>query len=220
MRRGGHGLRIDAFKIAQAIDVKAGKSHAEVQQIHIHDENYQAGTVKVSVLLYGGGKLEFIWDALRDRLLEEDEDMNRVVPTLIYDPARDMWIVRAPYKQEWINDFKYQLPAAARMWDKPEKVWRYDPMFHDVVKRLCDIHFGGCKEVKPEEPPPPPPPPPPSSSGGGDFLAFLTLCGSDEVKKLYRSAARKHHPDFGGDPKKMQELNVVWDRVSKALGIQ
>ena len=36
------------------------------------------------------------------------------------------------------------------------------------------------------------------------------------LKKLYRQAARKYHPDFGGDPAQMSELNRLWTLYTSA----
>lgn len=35
----------------------------------------------------------------------------------------------------------------------------------------------------------------------------------DEIKRAYREKAREHHPDRGGDPARMQEINVAYERA-------
>ena len=202
-------FHINTERIVTLIALKLKVGLNEIIHIDLHDDAL-SGTIKVDVFLYGGAKVEFVFDAIRNRLLEED--MAKVVPTLVYDPARDMWSARCPSNKAWIDDFKHQVAGAARVWDPIEKVWRYDPMFHDCVKRLCEIHYGGVREVKPETPPPPPPPP--TNSGSTIYREFLVLCDKDALKKLYRASALKHHPDAGGDPTKMQELNVLWGPIS------
>lgn len=207
---------IDVERVVTLIALKLRITPSELRFIEFRNDDI-SGTIKVDVFLYGGGKLEFTFDAIRNQLLEDDQ-MAKVLPTLVYDPARDMWSARCPFNKAWIDDFKHQVAGAARVWDPNEKVWRYDPMFHDCVKRLCEIHYGGVREVKPEAPPPPPPPP--SNSGSTIYREFLELCDKDALKKLYRASALKHHPDAGGDPTKMQELNVLWGRISKEFQIQ
>lgn len=206
---------IDTERIVTLIALKLKVTPSQLRNIELYMDDI-SGTIKVDVFLYGGGKLQFIFDAIRNQLL--GDDMAKVYPTLVYDPARDMWSARCPFNKAWIDDFKHQVAGAARVWDPNEKVWRYDPMFHDCVKRLCEIHYGAFKEVKPETPPPPPPPP--TNGASSIYRDFLGLCDKDALKKLYRASALKHHPDAGGDPSKMQELNVLWGQISKEFQIQ
>jgi DnaJ-like protein len=39
-----------------------------------------------------------------------------------------------------------------------------------------------------------------------------------EVKAAYRELARKHHPDAGGDPVRMAEINEAWEEGCRTLG--
>ena len=43
-----------------------------------------------------------------------------------------------------------------------------------------------------------------------DVLGVATTASPDEVRAAYRRAARDHHPDFGGDALRMQDLNAAW----------
>lgn len=36
----------------------------------------------------------------------------------------------------------------------------------------------------------------------------------EDIKKAYRDLSKKHHPDVGGDPDKMKEINVAYDILS------
>ena len=38
----------------------------------------------------------------------------------------------------------------------------------------------------------------------------------EEARQAYKEAARKHHPDAGGDPEVMKRVNAAWDRVRKS----
>lgn len=40
----------------------------------------------------------------------------------------------------------------------------------------------------------------------------------EEARQAYKEAARKHHPDAGGDPEVMKRVNAAWDRVRKTYG--
>lgn len=221
MSRRPFNIEVDPQRIYLALLKETAKNHVRIQQVFCSDPNELDFTVKVTVMLFGGGRLDFRWDLVKNILLKEDDDMAKIVPSLIYESERDMWAIRSPYNKAWIDDFKFQVPGQGRMWDKDKKLWYYDPMFHDVVKRLCDIHFQGYKESKADMPPPPPPPPPPPAAVGtfASYFKFLTLCDKDMLKKLYRASAALHHPDRGGDAKKMQELNVAWAEISRDLKI-
>lgn len=43
-----------------------------------------------------------------------------------------------------------------------------------------------------------------------DVLGVDAAATADEVRAAYRRAARDHHPDFGGDGLRMQDLNAAW----------
>jgi hypothetical protein len=43
-----------------------------------------------------------------------------------------------------------------------------------------------------------------------DVLGVAVTASPDEVRAAYRQAARDHHPDFGGDGLRMQDLNAAW----------
>lgn len=143
--------------------------------------------------------------------------MATVIPTLIFDPSVNGWVCKVAYNQDWINDLKFRIPGAARVWDKTRKVWVVDDMFIDTVRDICKKYFGSYKEIKNEAPPPPPPPP--VIHNVSHFEDFLRLCPLEDVKALYRKAALSSHPDRnGGDSSKMTNLNVAWDRIKKDMG--
>lgn len=43
-----------------------------------------------------------------------------------------------------------------------------------------------------------------------DVLGVSARATPDEVRAAYRRAARDHHPDTGGDPRRMSDLNAAW----------
>jgi hypothetical protein len=40
----------------------------------------------------------------------------------------------------------------------------------------------------------------------------------DEARQAYKDAARKHHPDQGGDPEVMKRVNAAWERIKQSFG--
>jgi len=58
-----------------------------------------------------------------------------------------------------------------------------------------------------------------------DVLRACQVLGLDprttapaEARKRYRQLARTHHPDVGGDPERMKEINAAWDLLRRASG--
>lgn len=53
-----------------------------------------------------------------------------------------------------------------------------------------------------------------------DFEAIGSKRGAsfEQARQAYKDAARKHHPDAGGDPEVMKRVNAAWDRVRKTYG--
>jgi hypothetical protein len=40
----------------------------------------------------------------------------------------------------------------------------------------------------------------------------------EEARQAYKDAARKNHPDAGGDPEVMKRINAAWDRIRRSYG--
>lgn len=139
--------------------------------------------------------------------------MATFIPTLIFDPMVNGWICKVPYDPKWINDLKFKVPGAARVWNKDKKVWIVDDMFIETIRQLCTTYFGSYKEMKNDPPPPPP------AAVATHFENFIRLCSHEDVKKLYRNAALLCHPDRnGGNGEKMSQLNISWEAIKRDLG--
>lgn len=46
---------------------------------------------------------------------------------------------------------------------------------------------------------------------------FVGIDSIEELKKAYKRLARKHHPDLGGDPEIMKEINAEYDCILDKL---
>lgn len=55
-----------------------------------------------------------------------------------------------------------------------------------------------------------PAPPMIASQNGGDPL--LSLLDEDDINKIYKLLAKRHHPDIGGDPNLMAKINVIFSK--------
>jgi len=49
-----------------------------------------------------------------------------------------------------------------------------------------------------------------------DVLGVKPTDSDEEIKKVYRELCKKHHPDIGGDPDRMKEINAAYDILSDA----
>lgn len=43
-----------------------------------------------------------------------------------------------------------------------------------------------------------------------EVLGVAVTATAEEVRAAYRQAARDHHPDAGGDPRRMRDVNAAW----------
>jgi len=117
------------------------------------------------------------------------------------------------HKGEWVHD----MPTDYLEWlvDNVELFGRLERAVHDTLRargvEYDDDGGGGGWEW--------PPPPPPVSNG--PCVITLTL----EQKALllplsekgYRAMAHEHHPDKGGDPVMMRQLNLLIEVLRKQL---
>ncbi len=46
-----------------------------------------------------------------------------------------------------------------------------------------------------------------------DILSVSKEATKSEIKKAYQDLAKKHHPDHGGDPAQMSEINVAYQKA-------
>lgn len=114
--------------------------------------------------------------------------------------------IQTPYNIDFVYEFK-AMPAPARSWDAANKLWYFSPEWLDYVKKLCIKYFGEVMMVDTVV-----------ANDTADMAAkFLKLIGIDNATAAYKRAAANHHPDKGGDPEKMQELNKSWQELKKTL---
>jgi DnaJ-class molecular chaperone len=50
-----------------------------------------------------------------------------------------------------------------------------------------------------------------------EILELPKLITKEDVRKQYRFMARKHHPDIGGDPQKMERINAAYQLLMKYI---
>jgi hypothetical protein len=125
------------------------------------------------------------------------------------------WIhVRTPYHEAFINALKAEIPHAYRKWGPTiglDKVWLVDPSHIDDLVFVCERFFEvNVVDTQPEVVAI-------ATPTGDAYGRMLRLASPAIVKKVYRLIAQEIHPDRGGDPAKMTELNLAWDEIRKGL---
>lgn len=60
-------------------------------------------------------------------------------------------------------------------------------------------------------------PPPTDSKPWWDVLSVPQDCTFHDAQSAHRRLAVKHHPDAGGDPATMAEINNAWDEAQRVL---
>lgn len=60
--------------------------------------------------------------------------------------------------------------------------------------------------------------PAPKGSGWREVLGVKQTASIEDVKGAYRKLAGEHHPDKGGDQKRMAEINRAWEQAQEELG--
>jgi DnaJ-class molecular chaperone len=63
-------------------------------------------------------------------------------------------------------------------------------------------------------------PPPPRAPMENDWTVIGVRRGApwDDIKRAYRAATKRHHPDVGGDPRRMVRLNQAFARLRHQHG--
>ncbi|HEY8141633.1 MAG TPA: hypothetical protein VIG06_03145 [Kofleriaceae bacterium] len=93
---------------------------------------------------------------------------------------------------------------------------RFDSMFDDF-----ESFAGGGGSWQPPRPRPPVPRPPPGETWPADLVAALEeMAGAsdkDQLGKIYRRAAKRYHPDIGGDPEHSKTLNAFHTALEDAM---
>jgi hypothetical protein len=59
----------------------------------------------------------------------------------------NMLVVISPWHEDYLNDFKNQIPYKSRKWDQSRKVWFVAPEFAKTVQDLLALYFGQTLEI-------------------------------------------------------------------------
>lgn len=122
--------------------------------------------------------------------------------------------MKSPFHERFIQEFKADIPGSMRSWMGNDKVWRIAASYHDDLLSVVRKYFGEPTVVEPE-----PQIVIQGSTAPDGFSRMLRAAPNDVLKKVYRLIAAEIHPDKGGKPETMVELNEAWSEVKKERGI-
>jgi hypothetical protein len=121
--------------------------------------------------------------------------------------------IRTPYDAAFVAALKDGVSYDFRSWDAERKVWSVEAPYAEVALGIVRRFFANVKTTDEGNA---------SSAGGtpsgGDPYRELHLLPSAPVPLIhaaYRTLARLHHPDAGGDVTTMQRLNAAYDRLKE-----
>ena len=131
--------------------------------------------------------------------------------------------------KSFVNMLKSSIPSGDRDYDPKTYFWYFKEVYGDGVRALAQAVFGissvsfisrqVAQQAQQNRP----------FNGSAStpikqaFNEFIALCNTDgndvinydAAKRVYRKASLTLHPDRGGDPVKMAQLNELWKRVEK-----
>ena len=120
-----------------------------------------------------------------------------------------VWAVVTPhFDPDYIEELKEQVPSRCRKWDGDNKRWLFKQDAMETVLHLLRKYFGDYED----------------GDGGRAHLvpaaAYETLhllpsAPAELVKVAYKTLARIHHPDVGGDTATMQQLNKAYEQIKE-----
>jgi len=153
---------------------------------------------------------------------------------LIYEPSLQGYSLSFTYNETIVEFVKKAIPSHKRTYDPATKTWYFGAEYFDIVKTLFDGHRNYTltivtqaeveQKMREAEEASQHSWAPAQYSIEAELQKFASLLSNhvivpvDVVKnwsraeavKNYRQAAMKQHPDKGGDPAKMSELNSTW----------
>ena len=122
------------------------------------------------------------------------------------DEDGDVW-VKASYDAEFVEALKDAIPFKKRKWDPQEKVWVCSGGFLNDILGIASAFFPGAKlgqdpkrrRVKKD----------------GAWEEVRRMMGPEEYKSLFRTLAKRYHPDAGGSDKEMMKLTELFNELGK-----
>lgn len=148
------------------------------------------------------------------------------------------YVVSSPYNEKLVNGLKHVIPSGDRQYDNSTKYWYIKEQYGDAVKMIAEQIFGvgtvsfvskqaaeqahAAKQAQSTQQPGAGYQIPPAmiatmNSLDLSIVCFFRLCSFEAAQNAFRLTAASLHPDKGGDPNKMSELNTHWATIKREL---
>lgn len=137
-----------------------------------------------------------------------------------WTPELKLYQISAPFNRDLIEFLKRTIPAGRRHFDDQTKFWGFGEEYLKPVRLLVERLWPGGVKVETKE----------DATRQANTAArlakkspsdmsaeFLALLPFEAAQAAYKKAAILFHPDRGGDPSKMTQLNSLWDRIQKEV---
>jgi hypothetical protein len=121
----------------------------------------------------------------------------------------DRFALKTPFDRDFVEALKLAVPAPYREWSPEKKTWYIDHAYDETVIHLVESRGGRVSDKRPQVAA--------TAVIPGPLQEACTLLYVTPDAPLYvaeaafKSLAKKHHPDVGGDTETMQRINHAWD---------
>lgn len=135
-------------------------------------------------------------------------------PTMLITPYGKA-VLSFPFSRWLVDALKAEIPSYGRTYDPETKQWTIDQPYIATARRLIE-HIYPDVDVQDESPRFEAPK---RSTPRTSFsvLHLLPSAPPELVESAYKTLARLHHPDAGGDHERMQELNAAIEEIRRQI---
>jgi hypothetical protein len=150
-----------------------------------------------------------------------------------WDLNSKSYVVSSSFNEKLVEGLKHVIPSTDRWFDNSTKFWYLKEPYGDAVRLVAEKVFGvgqisfQSKTVAEQAQAQPqqqaygyvPPATVVSSLNELDraILSFVRMIPYEACKKAFQVSALTLHPDRGGDPVRMSELNQMWSLIEREL---
>lgn len=139
---------------------------------------------------------------------------------IYWDDSIGGYAVSCSYRPEFVQFLKQNIPASDRAFHPHTKAWSFNEKYFDIITKFAKATFGESSVNATPRSTSSSSPVGTGSSADPLTLAyakFARLLPHDVLKKAYREAANLMHPDKGGDPRRMSDLNEAWALIKVTI---
>ncbi len=138
-----------------------------------------------------------------------------------WDTSVGAYRMASPYNKDLVEGIKKQVPVSDRSFDPQTKMWTFVERQLAPLQGLFRLLGVTPTIVTRQQAETAQQSTPQGNQRGMDLAAvaveFCRIAGVDALKKAYRDASMRLHPDRGGSMDQMSALNAAWTRLEKEL---